>query len=75
MFNDYYLFLADRRTKSLGAVKPHYKAEHGHPGAKNNSSGKNGAHTIVKVSPPCFLLTSVVFYISVFPGLDIDTGL
>ncbi|XP_033625733.1 mitochondrial ribosome-associated GTPase 2-like [Asterias rubens] len=43
------LLQADRRTKSLGAVKPHYKAEHGHPGAKNNSSGKNGAHTIVKV--------------------------
>ncbi len=41
--------LADRRTKSLGAVRPHYKAEHGHPGSKNNSSGKNGAHTILKV--------------------------
>ncbi|XP_038070256.1 mitochondrial ribosome-associated GTPase 2-like isoform X2 [Patiria miniata] len=40
---------ADRHVKSLEPVRSQYKAQHGEPGRKNNSSGRNGNHTIIRV--------------------------
>ncbi|XP_022104362.1 mitochondrial ribosome-associated GTPase 2-like isoform X2 [Acanthaster planci] len=39
---------ADQCIKSLEPVNRHYRAEHGEPGRKNNSTGRNGGHTIIR---------------------------